>query len=435
MENLFKRVVSKGKSERAVVALSLFLLFRMSLVFITLRFPEGAALVDSRAYMAFASTIIQGATYTDLNSPPGYPFFIALASGWSTPSFVWTVFWQLLLSSTAALLLVPIGEKVCNKRAGLLAGWLYALSPNAGLWALTVMSETVFAILLVVSLWMWLLAKDGSNLLKYTLLGLVLGSGAMIRNIGLLLIPVWIILNVLRDVSRKRYLQAVKTSMTIATGSAILLIAWGVHNKAVHGEFMVTEEHSRTFYVFNVATVLAAVEDMTRDQAAAIMSTSADPLGITLDLLSEHPIIFAREQGKGVLRSLFGVSSGAWARAFGYPLEMQGSFQLLGELVSGNLGRVGERVRTLTESSETTTLLILSILGLGHTTLQYGLSIGVFAGRKMDPWTLLILIFTILLLILSPGSVGQARFRVPVEPFLALLAAVGWQNFRRVREG
>ena len=429
----FRWISHNLRHHRARSALFLFLLLRLSLIAITIRFPEGAALIDSRAYMTFASTIIQGATYTDLNSPPGYPLFIAFASGWSDPSFVRTVFSQLVLTSLIAWMLLVIGSKLSNERVGLIAGWLYALSPNASLWALTIMTETLFTFFIVLALWAWLAATDTGRLRSYFAIGIFLGLGAMVRNIGLMLIPVWVIFHMIQKVFTKELGTAMITGLAILIGSAIVILPWAIHNQVVHGEFMVTEEHSRTFFTFNVASVLAVVEGISRDQAAVEMGRTEDPFGLTLELLVKHPLAFIEVQAKGILRSMFGVSTGAWARVFGYPLELQGSFQLLGKIQSGDLPGAIKRLGELLADGRSIVLLVLTILGIGHSVLLYILSLGLFFRGELKAWALALIVVTAMLLIISPGSVGQARFRIPAEPLLVVTAAIGWNQFRRSR--
>jgi hypothetical protein len=423
------------RNEKALAVLFVILVLRVALVIITSQFAEGAALVDSRAYMAFANTIVQGATYTDLNSPPGYPLFIAMASGWSDPSFVRTVFAQLVLSSAAALLLVSIGTMIVNKQIGLIAGWLYALSPNTALWALTIMSETLYAFFLVLCTWMWLRAKESTQYWGYVGLGVLLGSSAMIRNIGLIIIPAWIIVILLYYTSEKHFKRALLSAVSIALGSSILLIAWAAHNARVHGEFTLTEEHSRTFYVFNIAIVLAEVEGISRDQAAVEMGQAEDPLGRTIDLFWDHPVQFVRVQINGIMRTMFGVSTGAWARVFGYPLELQGSFQLLSKILAGEFSEAYSQIGDLLTDSRSAYLLGISIFGIGHTALLYVLCTGLLFRGNLDRWTIVLILVTVGLLILSPGSVGQARFRIPAEPLIVIAATAGYSNCRMRASG
>ncbi len=408
----------------------ILVVIRLVLVSITLAFPEGAALIDSRGYMDLASSLVYDGSYDDLNWPPGYAFFIALASGWSTPSFVGVTATQLVLTSLTALLLVPIGESIANKRAGLMAGWLYALSPNAALWAITVMTESLYASLLVVGVGVWILARKDFKWGRYLALGICLGCGALVRIVNLPLIPIWTVLGVLPLISKRQSKRVMIAVVSIGLGVSALILPWSVHNLVVHGKFTFTEETSRTFYTFNIATVLAEVDGTNRGEAAHKLAQTEDPFQETLNLIAQHPATFIREQAKGIMRSTLGVATGAWGRLLGFPLEMQGSLNLLGDLLSGRFSSLAARVQNLLQLPETAVLLVLSLLGIGHTLTLYVLASGIILRRGGDYPTVGLLIITAAFLLVSPGAVGQARFRIPAEPLLALLAGIGWDNYR-----
>jgi 4-amino-4-deoxy-L-arabinose transferase-like glycosyltransferase len=132
------------------------MLLRLGLVVLPLRNPEGGILVDSVKYIALSSSLVTTGRYaesTDQDTiwPPGYPLFVAAASGWSDPSPTGVALAQLGLTCVTGVLVVALTSRLASSEAGQTAGWLYALSPAAALWALTVMSETLFAALLVAS--------------------------------------------------------------------------------------------------------------------------------------------------------------------------------------------------------------------------------------------------------------------------------------------
>jgi hypothetical protein len=297
------------------------------------------------------------------------------------------------------------------------------------LWSLTIMTETLFAVILVVGLWLWLLARGRSNLVLYFCVGVLLGGGALVRNIGLLVIPAWVVFALIQQLKPRNIPQGIKQSLAIALGAGLIVLAWSAHNLGWHGKFMFTDQSSRTFYSFNIARVLGQVEGISRGEAATIINESPDPAALTLDLVREHPFTFIGVQLKGVARSMFGVSTGVWARAFGYPLELQGSFNVLGNFLSGNIASASGQIRNLFQRPESIILLILSILALAHAFSQYLFGAGILLGRSGNAIDILLILVTVAILIGSPGAVGQARFGIPAAPYTAVLAGVGLQGF------
>lgn len=405
--------------------LVVFVIGKMALLAITMHYPEGARLVDSQGYIAAARSLIENGRYDEAKWPPGYPLFIAIVSGWSDPSYVRIVFTQLALTSVAALMLVPIGARIGYRQAGLFAGWMYALSPNASLWALTVMTETLYSVLLLAALWVWLIASEDLRRTDFLAVGILLGLGAMVRNIGLTIIPIWIILSFLFISKKRNRSVSFQAAIWIALGSSLLIVPWSIRNLVVNGNFVLTVETTSTFFAFNIARILAKVEGISRTQAAAIFTETENPFGLTLNLLREYPVLFIRMQLEGVLRSTFGVSTGAWGRLFGYPLELQGSLNLFSNFVSGQFDQLLARLGELLNSRESLILLCITILGLAHTLLSYVFGMGIFTSRNSARSSLLLVIVTIACLIIIPGAGGQSRFRIPLEPYIAILAGVG----------
>lgn len=416
--------------EPAFVALVVFLILRFALITVTLQFPEGARLIDSGAYMSLAAELIETGSYASPNWPPGYPVFIALVSGWREPSFVSVIFAQLLVSSLTALMLVAVGRRLAGKPAGLIAGWLYALSLNASLWSLTVMTETIFAAGLVISLWLWMRAVDDWGPAAFFASGFFLGLATMFRNIGLLIFPLWVFLSFWFYLRRRSFAEGFKAGMALLLGVLVLVVPWMTRNYLVRGEFTFTEQSADTFYAFNIARVLAAVEGTSRGEAAVQISQLPDPFSFTVDLLSDHPRIFLQEQAEGILRSMFGVSTGAWARVFGFPLETQGSLNIFGSFISGKLDEAYRQATALARSPDTAILLMLTILGILHSVTMYVMSLGLLLDGQQNWMALSLVIGTVMILLLTPGAVGQARFRIPAEPFLALCAGAGWVGLR-----
>jgi 4-amino-4-deoxy-L-arabinose transferase-like glycosyltransferase len=422
-------------SRKATLLLAGFLLVRLSLVLVIANYLEGGVLIDSRGYLRLSDNLVRTGDYLDpdrqdLIWPPGYPLFVAAVSGWSDFSPMRVAFAQLLVTSAVAVMLVYLVGRLEGPAAGALAGWAYALSPNAGLWSLTVMSETLFAALLALACLLWI-RSDGARRIRWALAaGLALGAATMVRPIGLVLIPLWALLTYLRFRVRDGRQTALRLGAAVLVGAGLWVGPWSLRNLLVRGEFTFSNVSARTFYSFNVAQVLAEVEGISRDDAATRLAVGQDPQGESLALIRQYPALFVRAQVQGILRSTLGVESGVWARLLGLPIDRQGSLGVLGTLLSGDVRGASEAFAEVARQPDWAAILALSIAGLGFTLAEYGLALGsLFAGRRR-PWLLLLLLLSVAVLLVSPGAAGQARFRIPAEPFLAVLAAMGWVGWR-----
>jgi 4-amino-4-deoxy-L-arabinose transferase-like glycosyltransferase len=414
-------------------ALLAAIVIRLGLVAIAQSFPEGGVIVDSRAYLDLASAIRQagwsGWGRGELHWTPGYPVFILLGQALSGTSFVGVGFFQLVLTGLAAILLWWIGYRLGDRCAGMAAAWLYLLSPSAGLWSLTIMSESLFAFLLVLALAFLVLGMTDGRAVGWALAGATLAIAALVRPIGLPLVALWALLALTaRTPTASRISTRLGVGLFLA-GAALAVAPWVIRNWRVTGAPVFAEVPANTLVRFNLAYVVAEAEGITRDEAAARLSGDLHSWQDALAIIRRYPSIFVGQQLQGLRRSVIGVESGVWARQFGYGLERQGSLEVLSILFQGEPALALARLRQLLEDRETAVLAGLSLLGIAHTGSLYllGLLGAIPVVRRGGAGRVVYLLagLTTVFLLVSPGAAGQARFRIPVEPYLALFAGAG----------
>jgi hypothetical protein len=189
------------------------------------------------------------------------------------------------------------------------------------------------------------------------------------------------------------------------------------------------EVPANTIVRFNLAYVVAEAEGISRDEAASRLSGEVNTWEDAAAVIQMYPAAFLSQQAKGILRSLIGVESGVWARQLGYGLERQGSLEVLSAFLQGGLPRGLQRARLLMGDPQTAVLLGLSVLAITHTALLYLLGAGgVLAAireRRTIKIVYLVAGISAAFMVILPGAAGQARFRIPVEPYLALFAGAG----------
>lgn len=414
-------------------ALVVLLLLRLGLLAIAQAFPEGGVIVDSRAYLEMASDLKQagwaGIDQSELHWTPGYPAFLVLAEGLTRTTLVGVGLAQLILTGAAAIALWSIGARLGDARAGMAAAWLYGLSPSAALWSLTIMSESLFAFLLVTALALWVRTLTGGRAIGGLLAGMTLGAAALVRPIGIPLLLLWAILGLKAESPSSRRASRVLRTGLFVVGSVALLGLWLIRNWSVTGRPVFAMVPEDTLVRFNLAYVVAEAEGISRDEAAARLTSTVDSWDDGLAIVRRYPVVFLKQQWLGIRRSITGVESGVWARQLGYGLERQGSLEILSTLLAGEPVQALDRLRSLLQDPETALLTSLAALALLHTAIVYFLDvpgvISVLRRRGMVRAIYVLVILTILLLLVLPGAAGQARFRIPAEPFLALIAGAG----------
>ena len=426
----------RGKNLAVLISV---LAARMALLGITLAHPEGGVLIDSRSYLEMADEVRRFGPFgdpvaSDLHWTPGYPLFIAVVQNLTGTEFLGVVVAQLFGTAITCLLLVRIGTLLGAPQAGMIGAYVYALSPNAAMWSLTIMSESLFALLLTLALWTWLRSRAEGRIGWVAATGGLLGLASLVRPIGLPLIGIWAATDLWGSWGAGNRRRGVARLVAMVGGLALILAPWVVRNWVTYGEAVFSRAPWNTLVRFNLAYVLAEVEEIDRNEAAIQLEGQVNSWADVWAFIRAHPTEFLEQQGRGIFRSSMGVESGAWARVVGLDLESQGSFGILTAVLRGRLSEAWRSAADLLRSGSGTVLLI-GVLAVFHTLASY-----VAAGRVMFPGeasrtelgvVVACLLLTAMYLLIAPGAAGQARFRVAAEPYLALLAgmgAIGWRE-------
>jgi len=416
-------------AERLLLA---FLVARLGLCLITAARPEGGVLIDSRSYLALANGLLQNGRYgfqpdgeADMLHPPAYSGFLALLRWVWGPEQVKITFVQLAMSGLTSWLLVLAGRRFAKPQAGLIAGWLLALSPNVAVWSLTVMTEVSFALLLLLVI-LLTATSDASPLVWSSGAGVLLGLLAYHRSIAIALMPIWAVIaarTLLPGLGRRK--AAAAGGLLLLTGSLVVL-PWAYRNWSTYGQFTFATVFSRSMIDFNLAEVVARVEGISRNRAVNSLDQDLGVVRLTLNVLQSYPAEFLKAQGLGVVRSLVGTDIGTWGNVLGDDTWtglglLSGAFW--GSLDEGGLGfgpgagpdswlRVGLLIYSLLHSGALIALMAIGVIGHRSDSRAERLFVALALGSSA-------------VLLLLPGAVGNARFRVPAEPLLAMLAGFG----------
>ena len=200
---------------------------------------------DGFLYHLYAKSIAAGDGYTNLDGSPG----ILWMPGW--PAYLaalYRVFGDAgrvaLLSNAAlgaatAVLVATLGVRWFGRRAGLVAGWLYALWPGVVYYTATFFTETTFSFLLASTLALLAAGADARRrrAVWFAAGGLALGLCAMVKAEPLALAPVVLLLvfSACRGAGDFARLAVV----TFAATAAVIL-PWSIRNYAVFGRVIPT---------------------------------------------------------------------------------------------------------------------------------------------------------------------------------------------------
>jgi 4-amino-4-deoxy-L-arabinose transferase-like glycosyltransferase len=429
--------------------LALLLIFqslKLTLALFVFRQPANAFVPDSYGYEDLALNLLQRGRFDVPDEPmigwvrtPGYPVFVAIiyATIGRIPGGV--VLLQLILDALTAWLIWQIGRDSFSKPIGIVGAFIYALSPNATIGALYLLSDTLFTFLLIGALYVlhrYWIVRDERMLF---LLGLVLGLLPLVRPIGLYLVLIWIIFFTLkqwRDSVARWYRHTFAASVFIV----IFVGLWIARNYALTGYTFFSTAEGFNLYCCFAPAALAEDEHISVPEAYARLNASFRFQSLNkvsvpelfraaeyaTQIILQHPIGYAKVHLKGVFATLFEPAYKQWLQIVGVEYTASGFVaKIMARDFSGAINALSQMTHT------GRFWLMLPILNIIYTIVVYVFAIwGAykifrFPAQNDQRALILLCVVTILYLVFVPGSGGGLRFRIPAEPLFALLAAIG----------
>ncbi len=418
----------------SVWVLLALLMARFALGWIAFRYPDRPILIDSEGYLRLAESLRTLGQFRATESletvrTPGYPAFLAVLQAVSGQSIGFVVLVQFGLTLLTAVLIYLCAFRLGGAQPAIASVWIYALNPNSLFWAFTLLTETLFAFGLTLSLYLFLLAVGDSRLRWLLGSGLVLGLSTLVRPIGIYLIPLWALASFLILRRRIPLRQAARSSLLLFVIAALPVVSWMARNQLRHGIFSLSTTTSVTITRFIAVNTLADALGVDREAAKGIILSEPDPMAYSLSIFRKYPGSLFRATVQGILRTMLGTEVGTWlGTLFELPYDGSG---LLGALVRGDLRAAVSALSQRLEGSQGYLPLLLLLWGMGYSVLLYALLL-YGAWRSLARFgleqRLLLALFlvTIGYLLLVPLANGDARFRVPPAPLMAVVAGMTW---------
>jgi 4-amino-4-deoxy-L-arabinose transferase-like glycosyltransferase len=397
------------------------------------RMPDYQEFYDTVEYQDLVKTYLSTGKYQgtefpliDMARPPGYPAFLIAGAVLFQWHWEYVIYLQVVLFCVTAWLIYLIAKKLGNEKAGLLGAFLYLINPNATLWSMALLTEMLATILLVAALWFLYLFMISRKVLWIALSGFTLCMSAFVRPIILPLIVIWAILLIPLIPIDKDHLKSKWREIAIfITCSGLLIFSWCLRNWFVHQTFTFSTVGNSTFENWMVAKAVAKVENISRNDATALIASQPDPFGYSINFIGMHPVVFIKEQLYGILRTVLGSDYNTWSLLWtSYDIQTTG---ILSELFGG--AGIKGMWESLTARNVSNWIWV-GIYSLIFDFILYCMAlIGTFKAlnkRTLFPvkQIVILLLITILVLIILPAASGDSRFRAPADPLLSILASL-----------
>ena len=418
---------------------------------------------DSFGYDQLANNILRYGVFSagskppfapDLDRTPAYPAMLTTVYAVAGHSPEAVILLQILLAALTAVVIFGLARQSgITYRVGLLAAALFALEPVSAMTSNLLLTETLFTLLLA-SASLLLLFYWRSSRLRWLLLGTALfGLAALTRPVSqflpLALIPVVVAMG--RHLGWRHVTVAIVLFVGISMG---ITYSWAARNYREGGVFTLSTVSDINLVYYRAREVLADVEGTSQEAALQKLQARVaqmSPPGavspaeqgalqreVALDIFRRYPAQTVTMELKGAARIFIDPGYSATCTLLDRNSTSTECFQ--GQATMDEPGAVGKALGRFTLMNRLQqAILVWSVLL--SAVIYLGAALGLVSmmrGRKQLPALLLAVVVGYLVLV-SAGAEAYSRFRIPMVPFLSVLAAVGisgvWEQFRGTRWG
>ena len=433
--------------------LGIALALRLAIFFYLLFHPQGTFYGDSKDYYYLAQNLIQHHVFSrqafpplviDAIYPPGYVLFLTnlfVIFGYR----IWVVtLVQIVLTTAILYLIYHLGKQFLGTGPAILAGFIWAIDLESIFYVNILAPDTLLTLSLL--LFLYFFVKLNMNLRFAFAAGLMLGIAAIIKPIALYL-PVFAIL--MLWFWRKAHLTGTSTcanfwrpAILIIVAFSLIVFPWFLRNRVVFGKWKFTALQGKNLLFYNVASLESNLRGITFHQANDSLQVELDarypnlakmnPMEIStiyeklaVKKIFQHPFRYAVLHSRGIVTTLIDPGRIDINNVFQFNNPSQGFLEVI------SCASLPELLRFIRQFP---TMQLFLFLGYGGFLLTitfflfYGIAV-LCHQRNFVPLIIFgIPLFYFLLII---GPIGAARFRNPIMPNIALLAALGCYSLKQ----
>lgn len=410
--------------------------------------PGFSVVGDAEDYIKLSLLIAQASPdwYTSdyLIRAPGYPVFLAAMRLLELDQPIHFVLANMALGLGTAVLVFDIGRRAGHRRIGFFAALFISVDPTLFYYQTMVLTETLFAFLMTLILWILcvpLTLELGSRrkLLFYAVvLGGIAALALTVRHVMLMFPTVLAAVFIVHSLTKTMRWREAFLVFVIATAPSIgIATVWSAYNKAelgiegvrsvgqhLHlwrGPSIISRATGQDRWAVR-AEMEAAIPESIRDDPAARDIYQRQEF---LNIIARYPMAFVTDVAVGGAKLLLAPSQGPLERFFADGFEGN----------AGNLDFIGfgsETIALWETYIEKVPGFFVVLVFSGVLTL--GVAIGTILGLLRFPrWPsdlksffFILFIVSAYFIVLSSSASLDSRFRTPFASALAILATFGW---------
>src|SRR3989338_9129587 len=235
-------------------------------------------------------------------APPGYPALLAgikFVTGSMTP----VVILQILLASLASALIYRMARTFVSLPYALLPALVYAIDPMVVFTDSAIMTDGLFSALLVCTVYIAFFQSRVRGLVRWGLVGLLLGASTMIRPIAEFLVLVFPAMYLLREWMSGMRVDGTRWKAIIfcLAGFVLVVTPWMIRNHTHFGSYEISPLGGHNLLTFSVRGFLAwrALAETEQPLPAILVLRHAnDPVFSTVDATIAKDIAALTPQGE-----------------------------------------------------------------------------------------------------------------------------------------
>ena len=400
---------------------------------------------DTESYMEPAKVLISEGVYKSSgNRLPGYPVILSILLAWTDNIGGIVVFLQVIILFTTALVSGEIAERFLPGY-GLIVFILVAFNPTALLHAQKILPDNLFSFFLIVYIFYFIKTYRDGKLISAALSGIFIGLATLVRANGLLIVasmPLFLFVGSKLKLKTIKYGRVLLLCGVSLLTAMIILSPWIYYLWLEEGRFgIIPGNYYNDNTAENVVNCEMLVSGVSHTKARAnIHRMVQDRAGITVydwniysyfekqreiakfakDIILDYSKMkLAIGIGKAVGRFYLSNSASAWLALFGNKKGTVEELQIKFEPSINNF------VRKVVLNNATSITVYATIFGYTFIIICLYI-IGFVSIFKKRVWEFIIIpggyiaLFTFM-----AGFTGFSRYRFPIDPLLAILAAYG----------
>ena len=365
--------------------------------------------------------------YRGAIQPPGYPVFMATVMFLTARSVFAVKFAQVILSTLSIWLVYKIGRSWFGHRQGLIAAAICAVYPNLISFSHLIWSETLFVFMLLLVVWLLTELMGVPAVGRSIIVGILFGLLSLTRSTTVYFMPIFFIWLVF--VHRCKLAQVVRSVVIMGLTAAFVIMPWTIRNYHVHGGFVLLDSSSP----YNLWRGNAPTSFQVRPHPPKA-SYKPPFQNIPLHPVGEQPAVILTNKAKQMLgieyptdlQIMACAKKLAWDYIRSDPVAFLKRAQfkivdmwnptsfMIRHFQRGWYGDVDPRIEFVLTWAAVLSYVVVMCLGIFGFILWW---------RDERAWLIVLMVF--FYTAISAVAFGLTRFRIPLIPFVMVLAAHG----------